>query len=308
MRNRGARARAIVTASLTSTFVLALLTPACRAPEAVPDADRGTTIEVVVTVPPLADLVRRIGGSEVEVSVLLPEGALPELYQPTPRQLQRLARARLVVQVGLAHLTLESRHVTPLLAADSELRVVNIAEAVTLDGGTPSPGAALDPHLWLSPTTMRTAAAAVAAQLSSLAPLHRLSFAERLAELEGEIDRLDSELASRLADGGGRCFLVQHPAWGHFAESYGLLQVAIEHDGKEPGARALVKLTERARREGCTVVLAQRGLPHAAAHALAREIGAGVVVLDPLAEDWMASLRSAAAALSQSWHEGTRTS
>src|SRR5690606_3888118 len=97
----------------------------------------------------------------------------------------------------------------------------------------------------------------------------------------------------------GQRFLVFHPSWGYFAAAYGLVQVAIEHEGKEPGARALAGIIEQAKAEGIRVVFVQQQSAGASARAVAEAIGGRVVPLDPLAPDYLANLRRSAQAIAE---------
>jgi zinc transport system substrate-binding protein len=85
--------------------------------------------------------------------------------------------------------------------------------------------------------------------------------------------------------------LVFHPAWGYFADSYGLTQVPIEHEGKEPGARALVALIDQAKREKINVVFVQPQFDKRSANQVARAINGQVIAVDPLAENYVDNLR-----------------
>ena len=254
-------------------------------------------LRVVATVPPQAWLVKRIGGDRVNVDVLLPPGASEHTYEPTPQQVARLADARLVVEVGHPALLFERRLLDAMLVREPQPLVVEMVPG----GPSPSSSAAhdhgSDPHVWLSPRAMRAAAPDVEAALERLdpagAPLYRANLRTTLAE----IDRLDAELRQELAELRQPRFLVYHPAWGYFARDYGLQQVAIETDGKEPSPRRLVELVEEARRSGTRTVFVQRGEYDRPAQAIADELGARVVALEPLAEDWPATLRRTAAAL-----------
>ena len=112
--------------------------------------------------------------------------------------------------------------------------------------------------------------------------------------LNTELAALDAELSAALSGLDSRNFLVYHPAWGYFADRYGLTQVAIEREGKEPGARALTALIEQARREGVRLILVQPQMNPKAAEQVARAIGGRVAVADPLAADYVEGLRQLA--------------
>ena len=254
-------------------------------------------LRVVASVPPQAWLVKQIGGDRVDVEVLLPPGASEHTYEPTPQQVARLADARLVVEVGHPALLFERRLLDAMLVREPRPLVVEMVPGGPSPRSSPAHDHGNDPHVWLSPRAMRAAAADVEAALERLdppgAPLYRANLRQAVAD----IDRLDAELRRELAPLPQRRFLVYHPAWGHFARDYGLEQVAIESDGKEPSARRLVELVEEARRAGTRTVFVQRGEYDRPAQAIAAELGGRVVGLEPLARDWPGNLRRTAALL-----------
>lgn len=295
-RLRGAAKRTVlVAASLGGLLTLFLsCTPAAPPSGAATDGP----FQVVVTVPPQAYLVERIGGERVAVAVMMPPGSTEETFAPSPRQMVALARADLYVLVGHPAFVVEKRHVLPALARNPGVRVVDMSAGMGVEVAHADPhghhGGAGDPHVWTSPRRMRGAAVTVAEALAELDPEGAPAYRARLGSLLAEIDALDAEVRRELAGVERRRFLVTHPAWGHFAADYGLEQVAIEDEGKMPGPRRLVALVEAARAEGVRVVFAQRGFPRAPAEAVAAEIGARVVTLDPLARSWLDETRSTA--------------
>lgn len=258
-------------------------------------ADRVT---VAVSVAPLAWLVDEIGGARVEATVMIPAGTSPHAYEPSPREIAALDRARVFVAVGHPHLAFERQHVEPALAARPEIEVVRLstAGAAAADAGG-GEHADEDPHLWLSPNRMRAAADDLAAALARADPAGAAGYRERLAATHRRIDEVDRQVAALLADLPRRRFLVYHPAWGAFAEHYGLEQVAIERHGKEPSARGLAARVAAARGEGAGAVFVQRGFAERPARVVAAELGARVVPLDPLARDWDDNLLAVARAL-----------
>lgn len=278
---------------------LAALLAACPAP---PERSAsGGPLEVVVSVPPQAYFLERVAGHRVRTTILLPPGASPEIASPSPRQRVALTRADLVVLVGHPAFAYELRHVLPVLERHPELSTVSMAaaldpaEAFSADGH--SHHGAGDPHVWVAPRLVRAAAGAIAGTLTRLDPDGAPIYRRRLEAFRAEIDALDREIRRELDRSTGDAFLTYHPAWGHFAAQYGLEQMAIEEHGKEPSSRHLVELIEEARRRGIRTIFAQDGLPRRGAEAVAEEIGARVVTLDPLARDWPGTLRKLARAV-----------
>lgn len=269
----------------------ALLAAGCGGGGEAPADGSAPPVAVAVTVAPLAWLAEAVGGERVTTTVMIPPGQEPHAYEPSPRDMAALDGARVFVGVGHPLLATERRHLDPALAARPEVVVVRLAAA--------GEGAAEgdDPHLWLSPERMRKAAGALAAALGAVDPAGADGYRRRLAATERRIDEVDGEIAGLLGGLPRRRFLVVHPAWGAFAAHYGLEQVAIEREGKEPGPRELAARIAAARAEGFATVFTQQGFADRPARVIAGEIGARVVPLDPLARDWDENLLAVARAL-----------
>jgi zinc transport system substrate-binding protein len=244
---------------------------------------------VLVSVPPQAWLVDRLAGDRIEVEVMVPPGADPHVYEPTIRQMRAASRAAIYVKVGHPHFTFERVWFDRLLAENPRMRVVDGSEGAELYPG--------DPHLWTSVAVMRTMAIHTADALAATLPSHAQEVRARLADLEADLDTLDAGIRRMLAPCRGRTLLVLHPAWGYFAEDYGLVQVAIEHEGKSPAPADLARIIAAARRSGTRRVFVQPQTSPAGAQVVADEIGGRIVTLDPLARDWAANMHRVAAAI-----------
>jgi zinc transport system substrate-binding protein len=269
--------------------ILLLLLTGCRAEPAANPGVLRVALRVAVSVGPQAELVRRIGGDRVAVTTMLLPGASDEDVSLSPRQVFALENVQLYVAVGHPAFPMEARYIRPFLARHPEVRVVDMS-------GNSHEG---DPHVWVSPETMTVAARNVAAALEGMDPTHGAGYRKNLARFLEDAGRLDREVRARLsAPGASRVFLVYHPSWGYFARRYGLEQIAIEAEGKEPGAAQLIQLIDRARREHATVVLVPEGFPRNSARVIADAIGGRVVSADPLAPDWEATLLRVAEVLS----------
>ena len=246
---------------------------------------------VVATVAPLGPRVARLAGDRVELRVALPPGVEIETFAPSPQQIRSLAGARLVVGVGHPAFALESAYLRPFVERQTGVAWLDLAASASGEGSEH------DPHLWVSPRAMARLVPPLADALAALLPAAAGEVRARAEALSAEIGALDAELAADFAGRRGQRFLIQHPALGHFARDYGLIQEALEHDGKEASPGRLAALAARAGRAGVRAVLVQPGGHRRAAEALARQIGAKVVEIDPLAADWPEALRRIAAAL-----------
>ena len=272
------------TRGIGSLFVA--LTMACGGP---PPVSREPV--VVVSVLPQAWLVERLAGDRVEIVVMIPPGASPATFEPELDQLRALAEASLYVKVGHPHFPFEAAWLDRLLADQPELPVVDLA------GGRSS--VAQDPHVWLSPRRVDVMIDPLAEALARVVPEEHDAILERAAALHAEVATIDARLGRILAPARGRSFLTVHAAWGYLAEDYQLVQLAIEHENKEPDPHRVAALIEQARALGIDVVFAQPQFDPRSALLLAEAIGGRVEWIDPLARDWPVNLVRVAELLAQ---------
>jgi zinc transport system substrate-binding protein len=154
----------------------------------------------------------------------------------------------------------------------------------------------LDPHVWLDPALVKIQAAHIRDGLSRVDPQNAETYAANAATFMQELNALDLEIRSILSalPENQRTFLVFHPSWGYFAKAYGLNQASIEVEGKEPSPRDMARIIAMGKKTGARVVFVQPQFSEKSASVIARQIGAKVVRLDPLAADWPDNLRKAA--------------
>jgi zinc transport system substrate-binding protein len=279
-------------------LLLALALAACR--PMLPAADDGR-IRVAVSVPPQAYFVERIGGDHVRVDVMIPPGYSHVDYPLTPRQVAALSRARLYVAVGHPAFEFEQVQLASVLRDLPGIQVVDMSHGMRLiagegEGDEDAHGrghgnTAGDPHVWVAPDTVAIAARNIAAALEEIDPAHAAEYRVNLQRFEADVAALDREIRARLAGTQGDRFMVYHPTWGYFAREYGLQQVAIEAEGKEPSAQRLIQLVDQARRERIKVVFVQAGFPRKSAQVIAEAVGGRVLVADPQDPDWLGNLR-----------------
>lgn len=259
-------------------------------------------IRTFVSIAPQAYLVRQVGGPLVEVEILVPPGGSPTTYEPTSQQLTRLAEAEVLFTTGVAF---EKRLLNKIAGEFQNLRIVPAHESIELrtierhDQTDHKHEGALDPHVWLDPTLAAIQAAKIASVLSEVQPSAADTFQRNLENLRLRLDSADTAIKNILAPVKGRTIFVFHPAYGYFADAYGLKQVAIETHGKEPSARQLASLVEQATRDSVGVVFVQPQFSRRQAESVGKSIGARVETLDPLAEDYINNLLDMAAKIAE---------
>jgi zinc transport system substrate-binding protein len=156
--------------------------------------------------------------------------------------------------------------------------------------GNHSEGA--DPHYWESPRCALKMAESVKDLLVELDPVNKEQYERNYNILVGKISELDTK-ARELADTGPKkAFMIYHPNLAYLARDYGFEEIAVENEGKEPTPARLAELIDRARKERLSCILVQREYDTKNAKAIADETGASVVIIDPLSEEWYASMLS----------------
>lgn len=270
------------------------------------DADSGP-LSVMVSVLPHKYFVERIGGEAVAVSAMVLPGANPAVYEPKPKQMTKLARAVLYFAAGVPF---ETVWLPRFQRINSKMRVVDVGAGITrrrMDAhhhemdqdaegkSSPREGVVLDPHIWLSPPLVLIQARNIWKALCEADPDHAADYDANYRRFASEVVELDTGIRNTLgAVGPNRSFLVFHPAWGYFAQAYSLRQWAVELEGKEPKAADLQQLIRQSTEKRVRVVFVQPQFSTRSAKTIADAIGARLVPLDPLAENWSENLMHAA--------------
>ena len=248
-------------------------------------------LRATASLPPVAGLVRKLGGERWRVSSLVGPGQDPHVYEPTPGQVAALASSRLFFRTEMPF---EEALAARAASAFPGVKLVTLEPAVPNEGGREDvhghDEAAV--HGWLSPTNLSAWTDEIARELEAADPEHAVEVRgwhfSMLDAIAAEWSRTRS--VQRLS--GVRAFAAWHPAYGAWAETFGLEQIALEADGKAPGPRTLAAARERVAATGAKTMLVQNGAEAARAEAFARDAGLRVVVVPPLADDPLETLEA----------------
>ncbi|MEL7645109.1 MAG: zinc ABC transporter substrate-binding protein [Anaerolineaceae bacterium] len=273
----------------------ALMLLAACAPAAPEQAEQ---MVVTVSVLPQAYFVQKIAGDLVSVQAIVGTGDDPHTYEPTAEQMRVMTRSRLYFSIGVEF---EEAWLPRFTAANPNMEIIDSAAGVERLTIAPSPGensqeVENDPHIWFSPARVRIVSRNIANALEAADPTHAQSYRANLDAWLKEIDAVDADARAALADIRRSVILVIHPAWGYFAQEYGLTMLSVESHGQEPGPEELGAVLSLARENGVTTVFVQKGISQKLAQSIAAQLdGAQVVELDPMAADWSANMRLLAA-------------
>ena len=255
-------------------------------------------IGVVVSVLPQQEFVTAVGREKVNVTVMVPPGASPHTYEVTPVQMAQLSRARMYAKVG-APIEFEITWLEKLVAQNKNMLVVDCSRGIRLIESTDPDEPGTDPHIWTSLQNVKFMVSNICSGLVQVDPASQLYYEKNRDEYLAKLDALDSEISAVLKGVGSRTFIVYHPAWGYFAHDYGLVQVGIEKEGKEPQAAYMARVIRQAREQNIRVIFVSPEFSTKNAEVIAREIGGRVVVIDPLAGDYLENMRKVVSAFKE---------
>ena len=252
------------------------------------------TINVFVSILPQKYLVERIGGNRVRVAVMVKPGLSPETYEPTPKQMAELHDARLYFRIAVPF---ESVWIDRIRDLNPQIKIIECCGDLNVTGPSDHDHEdsdlkfVMDSHVWTSPKNAIVLAGIIKSAMSEYDPASGEYYTDNYNRLVQDLDSLDTFIRKELAGVRIPYFIVSHPAWGHYAAEYGLQQVSIERHGTEVRAKELSRLVEFARKWNIHTIYVQKEFNTASARTLAREINGRIVVLDPLAEDYINNLR-----------------
>ena len=265
-------------------------------------AERKIVVEnrAIVSIAPLKPLVENILGDDFEVSVLVPQGASPETFEPTPKQLREVESARFVFGTGLLDFEQALLH---RVARNNQ--IINLSQGIELIAGTCSHAHhshtatcehghhhahGIDPHIWCSPKALGKMAENTYNAIAREMP-DSTKYADRYTALCIKLLELDEEISEMCRQSPRSTFYIYHPALTYLARDYELSQIAIEHEGKEPSAKHLARIIEQARKEGVKHIFYQSEFPASSVEIICKDIEATAVEINPLEENIFDNIR-----------------
>ena len=250
---------------------------------------------IYVSIAPIKPIVEAIVGDDFKVEVLVPAGASPESFEPTPKQFIAMNKAQIVLGTGL--LDFEQQL---LKRIHNQSKIVDLSHGIVTISGSCSHTHhgkhchhGVDPHIWCSPKSLSIMARNAHNAIVAVMP-DSLHYTTAYNALNERITVLDKEVAELANNASLPYFIIYHPALTYLARDYGLEQVAIENDGKEASAKRIAQIISKARTDGIKSVFYQSEFPESSVKIVCEDIGANAVEINPLAEDIFTNIRKIA--------------
>lgn len=248
---------------------------------------------VLVTVAPHKFFVEKIAKETVQVHLMVPAGASAHTYEPTARQMITAGKGQIWFRTGEPF---ENRAIQALKSHHPNLEIVDLCQGLDLISSDHGHGhcgccpGSIDLHFWLSARQAQIQAKTIANALSKVFPGYANFYKTNLEAFQKELEELDKNIQSILANLENRSILVGHPAYAYFCRDYELNQYSIEVEGKDPTPQQMTKLLQLVRQLNVRSIFIQKQYNNKAAKLVAETLDARLIFLDPYSERYIDSM------------------
>lgn len=292
-------------AACAAATALALSACSSTAPSSTSGAKDGT-LTVMASFYPLQYLAEKIGGEHVTVTSLTPAGAEPHDLELSPKTVDALSSADAVI-----YLAGFQSAVDEAIEQQAPKTVIDVSPAVQLveagvdanhpseeeDEGTDEAQSSeadghedhhhdmsADPHFWLDPVRMASAATLVGDKLAEANPANAEMYKTNAKALKDELTSLGNDLVSKTSTCQIKTFVTAHTAFGYLADRTGLTQVGISglDPDSSPSPARLAEISQIAKDQGVTTIFTEALIDPKIAQTLADDLGITTAVLDPI--------------------------
>lgn len=238
-------------------------------------------LQVTASFYPLYFMAAQIGGDKVEVINIMPAGVEPHDYEPTARELAKMASSRLIILNG-GGLEAWSDNLKKNIDQKQTI-IIAIGEALTEEARTDGQ-TSLDPHAWLAPPLAEKMVEKIAQSFEQVDPLNKNYYRTNAEALKSKLNDLHSAYKRELANCEQNYIIASHAAFGYLAASYGFKQISIagQSPEAEPSPAKLAKIIKFAKDHKIKYTFFESLTSPKLAQTIAREIGAKTLALNPL--------------------------
>lgn len=276
------RSRVFLRFILAALVTLSILLMPCCVREV---SDKNKPI-IAVTIVPEHTFVKEVCGDLVQIVTLIAPGYSPESYEPAPSEIERFSKADLYFTIGVA---VEDISILPSVKKD--IKVISLQNEVSAVYADRMFSAnSRDPHIWLSPKRVKVMIAAISREVCILDPENADIYKKNAENYIKRLDELDEYIINVIRQMENKKFIAFHPAFGYFAEDYGLTMYALQQEGKDAAPRHLQEMVDLSKKEGIKAIFYQEEIDSRQAKAFAEEIGGKTVKLAPLSADYIDNL------------------
>ena len=256
-------------------------------------------IDVVVSLGPEVEWVKAVGGSKVDVTLMVPEGSDPHTYEPLPNQLSQVSNAQIYVMMG-SSVEFENNYMDKIRETNPNMLVVNASQGVNLiPNSAENESETVDPHVWADPKNAKIMVNNIYNGLVEVDPADKDYFTSNRDSYLQKLDELDKNTTKLLKDKNNTYILVLHPAFGYLAKDYNITQIGAMINDEEPSPQRITMMINTAKNYNITTVYSEPQYDPKFMQSIATQIGGNVGTVNDLDENYLENMQNIALAFSK---------
>lgn len=256
-------------------------------------------IGVAVSLGPEVEWVNAVGGSKVDVTLMVPEGSDPHTYEPLPHQLSEVSNAKIYVEMG-SSVEFENNYMDKIHETNPNMFVINASNGVKLiPNSAENESETIDPHVWADPKNAKIMVDNIYQGLVEVDPADKDYFTKNRDAYLEKLNELDQNTTTLLKNKNGTYILVLHPAFGYYAKDYNLTQMGAMINDEEPSPQRIALMVDTAKKYNITTVYNEPQYDPKFMQSIASQIGGNVVTVNDLDENYLQNMENIAVAFSK---------
>ena len=247
-------------------------------------------ITAAVSIVPQKTFVKAVAKDLVEVITMIPPGYSPGNYEPPPDKMEKFSDSQIYFSIGVPA---DQTYILPRAhKLNRDLKIVKLHKRVAnvYPDREFVPGKR-DPHIWMSPKRVKRIIEIIKKQLIAIDSTHQEVYKQNAASYINKLDQLDQYIRSVFNHDSNKTFIIYHPSLGYLTKDYGLKMIAVQKSGKKASAKQFQQVIKKARANNIKAVFYQKQIDSGQTEALAEEIGAKTIAINPLASNYIENMK-----------------
>lgn len=249
-----------------------------------------------VTIEPQKYFLEQLVGGKFKINCVVPNGSNPESFDLAPSQMLNIGKSKAYFKVGF--LGIENTWINDIGKTNTDIKFIDCSEGITPiiehdcdhhdhdhNHGHGHAGG-VDPHTWSSPASAKIMVDNMYKAIIEIDSLNISFYTDNYNNLIAEINNTDSIIRSYTNNASCKSFIIFHPALSYFSQEYGLEQLSIEFEGKNPSPSQLKLLIDKAKADGVKAVFVQQEFDPKNAETVANAIGVKPIPINLLSYNW----------------------
>jgi zinc transport system substrate-binding protein len=256
-------------------------------------------IGVAVSLGPEVEWVNAVGGSKVDVTLMVPAGSDPHTYEPLPNQLAQVSNAKIYVEMG-SSVEFENNYMDKIRETNPNMLVINASQGVELiPNSAENESETVDPHVWADPKNAKIMVNNIYQGLVEVDPADKDYFTKNRDTYLQQLDELDKNTTALLKDKNNTYILVLHPAFGYLAKDYNITQIGAMINDEEPSPQRIALMINIAKEYNITTVYSEPQYDPRFMQSIASQIGGNLVTVNDLDENYLENMKNITVAFSK---------